>query len=105
MQVDKLHGKFLLNFLAKNEKNVADIMEAGSGYIVPSISSHQFNSIDDAIESVKSFKKVPNTVSIGLGDGGNAHNWGKALSIAAGSNVGHVNQPFEKAAYAKGFFG
>jgi len=105
MQIRKLHDKFILNFLAKDEKNAADIMEAGNGYIVPGIASTQFDNIDTAIKTVQSLKRVVDIVSIGLGDGGNAHHWKKTLAIAAGSDAGHVNQPFEKSVYAQGYLG
>lgn len=100
---DKLYGKFLFNYLAKDMKNAADIMEAGGGYVVPGIASDQYNLINDAIKKVQELKTITKTVSIGLGDGGNTENWKKVLDIAIGSNPGHINQPFETASYTRGF--
>src|SRR5699024_9802619 len=100
---NKLKGKFLFNFLAKDKKNAADIMEAGGGYVVPGIASDQYQSIDDAISKVQELKTVTNTISIGLGGGGDTSNWRKVLDIAAASYAGHLNQPFETASYTQGF--
>lgn len=99
----KLHGKFLFNFLAKDMKNASDIMEAGNGYVVPGIASDQYNSTNDALAKVQEFKTVTNTISIGLGGGGDTGNWRRALEIAVPSDAGHLNQPFETASYAQGF--
>ncbi|WP_100010208.1 KDGP aldolase [Lentibacillus sediminis] len=103
MMKEKLHNKFLVNFLASDKKNAADIMEAGSGYVVPGIVSSNFETIEAAAAKVSELKTVSEVVSIGLGEGGNTANWKQVLEIAAASEAGHVNQPFEKAAYAKGF--
>src|SRR5690625_4119326 len=98
----KLKGKFLFNFLAKDKENATDIMEAGGGYVVPGIASDQY-SIDEAVNKVQELKTVTDTVSIGLGGGGDTSNWKKVLDIAAASNAGHLNQPFETASYSQGF--
>ena len=99
----KLHNKFMFNFLACNGENAADIMEAGKGYVVPGIVSDQFASITDAVEKIEELKSVTSLVSVGLGGGGNFDNWKKVLDISAASSPGHLNQPFEKSAYTKGF--
>lgn len=101
--MDKLHGKFLFNYLARDKKNAADIMEAGGGYVVPGIASDQYESVNDAILKVNELKEVTKIVSIGLGGGGNTGNWKKVLDIAIASNPGHINQPFETAPYTRGF--
>lgn len=98
----KLKGKFLFNFLAKDKKNAADIMEAGGGYVVPGIASNQ-HTLDDAISKICELKAVNDTVSIGLGGGGDTNNWKKVLDIATATNAGHLNQPFETASYSQGF--
>lgn len=100
---DKLHGKFLLNFLAKDETNVAEIMEAGNGYVVPGIASDHYETVAEAVKKVEAFQTIVRTVSVGLGGGGDIGNWKKVLDIAAAANPGHLNQPFETAAYAQGF--
>ncbi|MFD1039785.1 KDGP aldolase [Virgibacillus byunsanensis] len=100
---NKLYDKFLFNFLARDARNAADIMEAGNGYVVPGIVSDDFASVDEAITRVQELKRVTDTVSIGLGGGGNIENWKKVLEISVGSEPGHLNQPFEKATYSKGF--
>lgn len=101
--MDKLHDKFLFNYLAKDKKNAADIMEAGGGYVVPGIASDQYDSVKDAILKVQEFREITKTVSIGLGGDGNTQNWKKVLDIAIASNPGHINQPFETAPYSRGF--
>lgn len=100
---EKLHDTFLFNFLANDAKNAADIMEAGKGYVVPGIASDQFPSVEAAASKVAELKQVTDTISIGLGGGGDITNWKKVLDIALVSNAGHLNQPFEKAAYTKGY--
>ncbi|HAM80069.1 KDGP aldolase [Ornithinibacillus bavariensis] len=100
---DKLYGKFLFNFLAKDQKNAEAVMEAGKGFVVPGITADKFNTVEEAAEKVKELKTVTNMVSIGLGGGGNTANWKKVLEIAAASNPGHINQPFETATYSKGY--
>lgn len=99
----KLYDKFLFNFLASDGKNAADVMEAGQGYVVPGIVSDQFSSIESAAEKVRELKTVADTVSVGLGGGGNTDNWKRVLDISAASQPGHLNQPFETASYTKGF--
>lgn len=100
---EKLYGKFMFNFLAANRKNAADIMEAGRGYVVPGITSEQFVSVSEAVQKVKELKSVTSLVAVGLGGGGKFVNWKKVLDISLATQPGHLNQPFEKAAYAKGF--
>lgn len=99
----KLYDKFLFNFLASDEENALDIMEAGRGYVVPGIVSNQFPSIDSAVDKVYELKRVAEVVSVGLGGGGNTDNWKRVLEISAASQPGHLNQPFETASYTKGF--
>lgn len=101
--VQKLHGKFMFNVLAFNRKNTADIMEAGRGYMVPGIISEHFKSVPEAVQRVKELQSVTQEVAVGLGGGGEFSNWKKALDISVATNPKHLNQPFEKAAYAKGF--
>jgi 2-dehydro-3-deoxy-phosphogluconate aldolase len=102
-ELNKLDDFLLLNFLAKDRENAAEIMEAGDGYIVPGIVSSDFHSIEEGIEKVKELKEISPVVSIGLGEGGNPENWEKVLKIAAGSNSGHINQPFEKSSFSRGY--
>lgn len=99
----KLYDKFLFNFLASDGENAADIMEAGRGYVVPGIVSNGFVSIEDAADKVHELKAVAEVISVGLGGGGNTANWKRVLDISAVSQPGHLNQPFEKASYTKGF--
>lgn len=100
---EKLYDKFLFNFLASDRDNAAAVMEAGSGHVVPGIVSDKFDSIEAAAKKVAELKSVTDTVSIGLGGGGNTANWKKVLEIAVASHPGHLNQPFETAAYATGY--
>ncbi|MBM7600006.1 uncharacterized protein (TIGR03581 family) [Virgibacillus halotolerans] len=99
----KLHEKFLFNFLARDAENAATIMEAGSGYVVPGIVSDKFETVALAVEKVQALQSVTDTISIGLGGGGNIANWEKVLDIALASQPGHINQPLETAVYAKGY--
>jgi 2-dehydro-3-deoxy-phosphogluconate aldolase len=99
----KIDNFLLFNFLAKDQDNAKEIIEAGEGYIVPGIVSSDFERIEDGIQKVKELKEVTPIVSIGLGDNGNPANWDKVLEIAAGSNPGHINQPFEKSSYSRGY--
>lgn len=101
--IQKLHDKFLFNFLAQDAENAANVMEAGHGYVVPGITSDNFNSAEGAVKKIKELKSVSNIVSVGLGGSGNVDNWKKVLDIAAASEPGHLNQPFETAAYSLGY--
>lgn len=101
--LNKLNDFLLFNFLAKDKQNALEIIEAGEGYIVPGIVSSDFENIEDGIKKVEELKEVAPVVSIGLGDNGNPANWNKVLQIAAGSNPGHINQPFEKSSFSRGF--
>jgi 2-dehydro-3-deoxy-phosphogluconate aldolase len=103
MNLNKLHDFLLFNFLAKDKENALEIIEAGEGYIVPGIVSSDFENIEDGIKKVEELKEVAPIVSIGLGDNGNPANWNKVLEIAAGSNPGHINQPFEKSSFSRGY--
>jgi 2-dehydro-3-deoxy-phosphogluconate aldolase len=102
-KLNKLDDFLLFNFLAKDKQNAKEIMEAGEGFIVPGIVSSDFENIEDGIAKVVELKEVAPVVSIGLGDGGNPENWEKVLKIAEGSNSGHINQPFEKSSYSRGY--
>jgi 2-dehydro-3-deoxy-phosphogluconate aldolase len=99
----KIDDFLLFNFLAKDQENAKEIIEAGEGYIVPGIVASDFEKIEDGIKKVEELKEVTTIVSIGLGDNGNPANWDKVLEIAAGSNPGHINQPFEKSSYSRGY--
>ncbi|PLR91913.1 imidazolonepropionase [Bacillus sp. T33-2] len=101
--LNKLADFLLFNFLAKDRQNAQDIIEAGDGYIVPGIVASDFQCIEDAINKVKELKEVAPVVSIGLGEGGNPANWEKVLKISARSNPGHINQPFDKSSYSRGY--
>jgi 2-dehydro-3-deoxy-phosphogluconate aldolase len=103
MNITKLNDFLLFNFLAKDKQNALEIIEAGQGYIVPGIVSSDFENIQDGIKKVEELKEVASIVSIGLGDNGNPANWDKVLEIAAGSNPGHINQPFEKSSFSRGY--
>jgi 2-dehydro-3-deoxy-phosphogluconate aldolase len=99
----KIDDFLLFNFLAKDQENAKEIIEAGEGYIVPGIVSSDFEKIEEGIRKVEELKEVSPIVSIGLGDNGNPANWDKVLEIAEGSNPGHINQPFEKSSYSRGY--
>jgi 2-dehydro-3-deoxy-phosphogluconate aldolase len=99
---NRLHGYVLFNFLAKDDKNLQDVLEAGNGYIIPGITAAD-HEVEKAVHKIHQFKKVIEVVSVGLGGNGNTDNWKKALEIAVGSEAGHVNQPFETASFAMGF--
>lgn len=101
--LNKIDDFLLFNFLAKDKQNAKELIEAGAGYIVPGIVSSDFENIEDGIAKVVELKEVAPVVSIGLGDGGNPENWEKVLKIAEGSNPGHLNQPFEKSSYSRGY--
>ncbi|RHW29917.1 KDGP aldolase [Oceanobacillus profundus] len=100
---EKLYDKFLFNFIARDAANAAAVMEAGSGYVIPGIVSDNYDSIDAATKKVIELKTITDMVSIGLGGGGKTANCRKVLDIAVASDPGHINQPFETAAYTKGF--
>ncbi|GGE53287.1 hypothetical protein GCM10011391_35240 [Pullulanibacillus camelliae] len=102
-QLNKWDGFLLFNFLAKDKQNAEEILEAGKGFVVPGIVSSDFAHPEEGIEHVKALKGVAPVVSIGLGDNGNPANWEKVLHIAAGSDPGHLNQPFERSGYAQGY--
>lgn len=99
----KIDDFLLFNFLSKDQENAKEIIEAGEGYIIPGIVSSDFEKIEDGIRKVVELKEVSPIVSIGLGDNGNPANWDKVLGIAEGSNPGHINQPFEKSSYSRGY--
>lgn len=103
MLKEKLFDFVLFNFLAKDKENAQDIMDAGKGFVVPGIVASDFSNIEDGANKVKELKEVVDLVSIGLGGGGDPLYAKRVLDIAAISNPGHINQPFENAIYAKGF--
>lgn len=103
MLKEKLFDFVLFNFLAKDKENVQDIMEAGKGFVVPGIVASDFSNRQEGASKVKELKEVVDIVSIGLGGGGDPMYAKRVLDIAAISNPGHINQPFESAVYAKGF--
>ncbi|MDF1508122.1 KDGP aldolase [Robertmurraya sp. DFI.2.37] len=103
MLKQKLYDFVLFNFLAKDKANAEEVMEAGKGFVVPGIVASDFSNIEDGASKVKELKEVVDIVSIGLGGGGDPVFAKRVLDIAALSNPGHINQPFENAVYAKGF--
>nr|WP_043932416.1 KDGP aldolase [Bacillus sp. EB01] len=102
-ELTKLDNFLLFNFLAKDKENAEEIIKAGEGYVVPGIVASDFEKTEDGIAKVGELKEVAEVVSIGLGDNGNPANWDRVLAIAAGSNPGHINQPFDKSSYSKGY--
>lgn len=102
-KLNKLDDFLLFNFLTKDKQNAEEIIDAGLGFVVPGIVSSEFTRIEDGIKKVAELKEISSVVSIGLGDNGNPANWEKVLHIAAGANPGHINQPFEKSSYARGY--
>lgn len=102
-KLNKMNDFLLFNFLAKDKQNAKEIIDAGEGFVVPGIVSSDFARIEDGIRKVIELKEVATVVSIGLGDNGNPVNWDKVLHIAEGSNPGHINQPFEKSSYTRGY--
>lgn len=101
-KLEPLKGRIFLNFLAQNKKNAEDIVTAGLGSIVPGIVASDFDSAESASVKVNELKSVTDVISVGLGNGGDVSNWKKVVDIAMLSHPGHINQPFEKAAYSKG---
>ena len=101
--LNKMDDFLLFNFLAKDKQNAEEILNAGQGFVVPGIVSSDFTRLEDGMKKVGELKEVTPVVSVGLGDNGNPANWEKVLTIAAGSNPGHINQPFEKSSYSKGY--
>ncbi|WHX40356.1 KDGP aldolase [Mesobacillus sp. AQ2] len=102
-KLKKIDDFLLFNFLAKDKENAAEIVEAGEGYVVPGIVASDFEKIEDGIAKVNELKEAAPVVSVGLGDNGNPANWDKVLAIAAGSCPGHINQPFDKSSYSRGY--
>lgn len=102
MLTKRLKDFLLFNFLAKDEHNLADVVEAGQGYIIPGVTAADHD-VSEAGKKIKTFKKQVDVVSVGLGGNGNVDNWRKALDIAALSDAGHLNQPFETASFAMGY--
>ncbi|MFC4619064.1 KDGP aldolase [Camelliibacillus cellulosilyticus] len=96
-------GAIFFNFLAKDKENAEAIVAAGDGLVVPGIAAADFSSVTDAVKVVKRLKEAAPIVSIGLGGDGNIENWRKVLDIAEAANPGHINQPFNTAAYARGY--
>jgi 2-dehydro-3-deoxy-phosphogluconate aldolase len=101
--IKRFQDQFLLNVLAKDEKNASDLLEASDGFCVPGIAAADFLTVEKAVETVKSIKRSSPVVSIGLGGGGKFDEWKRVIDIAVLSNPEHINQPFEKAPFAKGF--
>jgi len=99
---EKIGDKYLLNFLAGDQQNAEAIMEAGGGCVVPGIVASDYDHIGDAVDKVAELKRASDVISVGLGDGGNPHNWNKALQISKKSSAGHLNQPYPYASYSKG---
>ena len=100
---NKLDDFLLFNFLAKDKQNAEDIVTAGDGFVVPGIVSSDFEQIEDGVRKVRELQTVTEVVSIGLGGNGNPGNWKKVMEIAAKSQAGHINQPFERTVFTKGY--
>src|SRR5690625_1841332 len=94
---------FIINFLVKNKKNAKKILEAGDGFVVPGIVAADYEDTAAGAKKVKELKEVTDIISIGLGGGGNPQYAERVVEIASLSDPGHINQPFEKAAYSRGF--
>ncbi|WP_017437635.1 KDGP aldolase [Saccharococcus caldoxylosilyticus] len=101
--IKRFQDQLLLNVLAKDGKNAADLLEASDGFCVPGIAAADFATIEEAVETVKSIKQSSPVVSIGLGGGGKFDEWKRVVDIAVRSNPEHINQPLERALFAKGF--
>ncbi|MBB6453696.1 uncharacterized protein (TIGR03581 family) [Salirhabdus euzebyi] len=99
----KLYDFVLFNFLARDKKNTEEVVTAGKGFVVPGIVASDFDHIEDGANRVREIKEVSDVVSIGLGGGGNPAFAQRVVDIAALSNPGHINQPFERTSFAKGY--
>lgn len=100
---NKLDDFLLFNFLAKDKQNAEDIITAGDGYVVPGIVSSDFEKVEDGVSKVRELQEVTEVVSIGLGGNGNPDNWERVKEIADKSQAGHINQPFERSTFTKGY--
>jgi uncharacterized protein (TIGR03581 family) len=103
MLKNKLFDFVLFNFLAKDKQNANDVVNAGKGFVVPGIVASDFENPEDGAKKVNELKTVSEMISVGLGGGGNPKNAKSVVEIAALSNPGHINQPFESSSYARGF--
>ncbi|MBA4601453.1 oxo-acid lyase [Thermoactinomyces sp. AMNI-1] len=103
MVTGKLYDFVLFNFLVKDKKNAEEVINAGRGFVIPGIIASEFDDIHAGARRVKEIKEVAELVSIGLGGGGNPEFAGRVVEIAALSNPGHINQPFERSSFARGY--
>lgn len=96
-----LKGRICLNVLAKDVENAKEIYEATEGHVLIGILSNQFATVDEAIESIKSYDRATNShISIGLG-GGDPNQSEMVAEICKYYQAKHVNQVFSKIGYTK----
>lgn len=103
MLLNKWQDFILFNFLAKDKENAEQVMEAGKGFVIPGIVAADYENVSDGARKIEELKTVTNIISIGLGGSGNPVFSTRVVEIAARSNPGHINQPFENTTYAKGY--
>lgn len=90
-----------INFLAKDAENGKEVYEAMEGHTAIGVLSKQFDTAEEGIEYVSTYKKSVPCVSVGLGAGDPSQAI-KAAKIASATDPGHVNQVFTSAGYAAG---
>lgn len=98
----KIDGFLVFNFLVKDKENLKEIL-AVTDCVIPGIVAADFSDINLAVKTIDELKSLSEIVSVGLGDDGNPALWEKVLLIAEQANPGHLNQPFEKSSYVKGY--
>ena len=94
-------NRVAVNYLAKDADNGKAIWDVMEGYTAVGVLSNQFETVEEGVAYVESFKEKVPCVSVGLG-AGDPTQAVKAAEIAAHTDPGHVNQVFTSAGYAAG---
>lgn len=93
-----LGGKVMFNFLALDEKNLEEVMDACEGHAVIGVLAKDYPDVKSGAEAVMKFTQWGAPVSLGLG-GGDPGQWETVVEIALLTRPAHINQVFPLSSY------
>src|SRR5690554_5344082 len=95
------NNRVILNVLAKDLKNAAEIYDAAEGHVLIGLLSANYKNVEEAVEDIKQFQlALDNHVSVGLGNG-DPNQWIMVSNICSKVKVAHANQVFSAVGYTR----
>ncbi|QUL99198.1 MAG: oxo-acid lyase [Candidatus Fermentithermobacillus carboniphilus] len=93
-----LGGKVMFNFLARDEENLVEVMDACEGHALIGVLTRDYPDAKSGAEAVLRFSRAGASVSLGLG-GGDPAQWEAVIQVALLARPAHINQVFPLSSY------